>query len=49
MIEYLVAHELAHLVEREHIDAFWLRLERLVPDYAERRRWLEEEGAVYDL
>ncbi len=49
MIEYVVAHELTHLTEREHTDAFWLSLERLVPDYAERRRWLEEEGALYDL
>lgn len=49
MIEYVVAHELTHLVERRHTDNFWMRLERLVPDYAERRRWLEHEGAVYDL
>jgi hypothetical protein len=49
MIEYVVAHELTHLVEREHTEAFWLRLERLVPDYQKRRRWLEVEGALYDL
>jgi hypothetical protein len=49
MIEYLVAHELTHLVERQHTDDFWHRLERLVPDHVERRRWLEEEGAAYDL
>ena len=49
MIEYVVAHELTHLVERRHTEAFWQRLERLVPDYEERRRWLEVEGALYDL
>jgi predicted metal-dependent hydrolase len=49
MIEYVVAHELTHLVEREHTDSFWRRLERLVPDYEARRRWLEREGARYDL
>lgn len=49
MIEYVVAHELTHLVEGKHTEAFWLRLERLVPDYGERRRWLEREGARYDL
>ena len=49
MIEYVVAHELTHLMERDHTDAFWQRLERLVPDYRERRRWLEEQGARYDL
>ena len=49
MIEYVVAHELTHLIEPQHSDAFWMRLERLIPDYEERRRWLEEEGALYDL
>jgi predicted metal-dependent hydrolase len=49
MIEYVVAHELTHLVESRHTEAFWQRLERLVPDYEARRRWLEREGAQYDL
>jgi predicted metal-dependent hydrolase len=49
MIEYVVAHELTHLIEPQHSDAFWMRLERLITDYEERRRWLEEEGALYDL
>ncbi len=49
MIEYVVAHELVHLVEGNHDDAFWARLARLLPDYAERQRWLRVEGARYDL
>ena len=49
MIEYVVAHELTHLIEPQHSDGFWRRLERLIPDYKQRRRWLEREGARYDL
>jgi predicted metal-dependent hydrolase len=49
MIEYLVAHELVHLIERSHSDAFWERLARVVPDYADRQRWLKEHGGTYDL
>ena len=49
MIEYLVGHELVHLVERRHTRAFWQRLERIVPDYAERVRRLAENGVQYDL
>ena len=49
MIEYVVAHELAHLVERYHSPAFWERLERVMPDYAARKRWLAEEGGAYDV
>jgi predicted metal-dependent hydrolase len=49
MIEYLVAHELVHLIVRSHNDAFWERLERIIPDYADRQRWLKEHGGMYDL
>ena len=49
MIEYLVAHELVHLIERGHTAAFWERLARVIPDYAERQRWLKEHGGRYDL
>ena len=49
MIRYLVAHELVHLRERTHTDAFWSRLARIVPDYDARRQWLAEEGGAYDL
>ena len=49
MIEYLVAHELVHLIERNHNETFWERLERIIPDYADRQRWLKEHGGMYDL
>ncbi len=49
MIEYLVAHELVHLIERSHNANFWERLERIIPDYADRQRWLKEHGGMYDL
>jgi hypothetical protein len=49
MIEYIVAHELSHLYERSHSEEFWKQLERLVPDYGERKRWLAQQGGKYDL
>jgi predicted metal-dependent hydrolase len=49
MMAYVVAHELVHLVEKDHDQGFWQRLGRLIPDYEERRRWLREEGTRYDL
>jgi predicted metal-dependent hydrolase len=49
MIEYVVAHELVHLLERAHSDTFWERLERVIPDYAERQLWLKDHGGMYDL
>jgi predicted metal-dependent hydrolase len=42
--EYVVVHEIAHLQEPHHTPAFWLLVERLMPDYAHRRAWLAEHG-----
>jgi predicted metal-dependent hydrolase len=49
IIEYVVVHELVHLCEPHHTDEFWRRIERILPDYAERKRWLAENGADYVL
>lgn len=42
--EYVVVHEIAHLHEPHHTPAFWLRVERAMPDYLQRRTWLAEHG-----
>ncbi|MBL8967832.1 MAG: DUF45 domain-containing protein, partial [Spirochaetaceae bacterium] len=39
--EFVVCHELAHLRERRHDEAFYDLLGRLCPDWRERRRLLE--------
>ena len=49
MLTYIVAHELAHLREPRHSVRFWTLLDRLIPDYAERKRWLAEHGARHAL
>jgi predicted metal-dependent hydrolase len=42
--EYVVTHEIAHLHEAHHTPAFWRRVERAMPDYAQRKTWLAEHG-----
>ena len=42
--EYVVVHEIAHLHEPHHAPAFWLRVERALPDYLQRKAWLAEHG-----
>lgn len=42
--EYVLAHELVHLHEPDHSSVFWQRLERVMPDYKERKAWLAEHG-----
>ncbi len=44
VVEYVVIHELVHLVERNHSRRFWRRVESLMPDYKTRRAWLKENG-----
>lgn len=45
IVEYIIAHELVHLIVPDHSAEFWGRLERAMPDYAVRKEWLAEEGA----
>lgn len=42
--EYVVVHELAHRRHMDHSAAFWQEVEKVLPDYRERVRWLKENG-----
>jgi len=45
VLDYVAAHEVAHLVEMNHSDAFWRVCARLRPDYRDHRDWLKRHGA----
>ncbi len=40
IIDYVAAHEVAHLKEMNHSPAFWKLVEYLIPDYKPARKWL---------
>jgi len=44
-VEYVVYHEMAHLVEANHSAAFYAILTELMPDWRERREELSPYGA----
>ena len=47
LIDYVVAHEVAHLIEMNHSPRFWRAVGNLVPDYAALRRELRRDGFRY--
>jgi predicted metal-dependent hydrolase len=44
--DYVVVHELCHRKEMNHSRRFWAEVARVVPDYKEKERWLEENGPL---
>ncbi len=43
-LEYVVVHELTHLLEASHNQRFHAYMAKFLPDYRERKRRLEESG-----
>jgi hypothetical protein len=44
VIDYILVHELAHLREPNHTQAFWDCVAEYDPDYVEHAEWLEENS-----
>jgi predicted metal-dependent hydrolase len=44
VIDYVVVHELAHLVAHDHSDKFWKTIRKMIPDYASDKEWLKIHG-----
>ena len=49
VLEYLVAHELVHLLENNHTDRFWNILSIQVPEHDRARKWLREKGGELEI
>lgn len=42
--DYVVVHELCHRREMNHSPRFWAEVEKILPDYKEKQKWLKENG-----
>ncbi len=47
VVDYVVVHELAHLIEPNHTPEFWARVGRALPEYEQRKAWLAEHGGEH--
>ena len=48
ILDYIVVHEMCHLIHMNHSDAFWELLQKVLPDYEKRKEWLKNNGLKYD-
>ena len=49
ILDYIVVHELAHLLHPSHTQAFWNEVDKMMPDFEERKAWLRRHGSSMDL
>ncbi len=49
VLEYLVAHELVHLIENNHTPRFWNILSIQVPNYEKAKNWLKKNGQLLEV
>ena len=49
VIDYIIVHELVHLIHKNHTNAFWNNVDKVLPDYQQRKKWLRKNGAMMDL
>jgi predicted metal-dependent hydrolase len=45
VVDYVIIHELAHLIEMNHSDRFWALVAQAMPEYKEKEKWLKVNGS----
>ncbi len=48
VVDYVVVHELCHLIHHNHSRDYWKLVRTLVPDHRKLRAWLKQNGEVLD-
>jgi predicted metal-dependent hydrolase len=48
VIDYVIIHELSHMIEMNHSTRFWKIVSNIMPDYNEKEKWLKKNGHMCD-
>lgn len=46
IVDYVIVHELCHLVHMNHSTEFWNLVRQMMPDFEWRRKWLKNNGSA---
>ena len=49
IVDYVVIHEICHLVHHNHAPKFWKSVERACPDFQTSKEWLRVHGRTLDV
>jgi predicted metal-dependent hydrolase len=49
VVDYIIVHELVHLIEFNHSKKFWYLVESAIPDYRDHRNWLRSHAIVVQI
>ncbi|HBQ86147.1 MAG TPA: M48 family peptidase, partial [Syntrophomonas sp.] len=49
VLDYIVVHEMCHLVHLNHSREFWNLVESIIPEYRQHKEWLKMNGASFYL
>jgi predicted metal-dependent hydrolase len=44
VVDYVIVHELMHIIQRNHSRQFWAEVAAIMPDYRQKERWLKQNG-----
>lgn len=49
IIDYIIVHELCHIHYKDLSGRFWNEVDKILPDYKERKDWLKFNGANLEI
>jgi predicted metal-dependent hydrolase len=49
IMDYVIIHELCHLIHSNHQSQFWSKVQSVIPDYKIRKEWLKERSIIINV